>query len=69
MSKMWYEKMTAKTVITMEEKPFSAPTEYTFRNAEGDEIRVEDHNYRQARNKLNKITGNKKGYKLIQRLL
>lgn len=61
--------MTAKTVITLSDKPFSAPTEYTFRNADGDEIKVEDHNYRQARDKLNKITGNKKGYKLIQRLL
>lgn len=61
--------MTAKTIITLEYKPFSAPTEYTFRNENGDEIKVEDHNYRQARDKLNKITGNKKGYKLIQRLL
>lgn len=61
--------MTAKTVFTGVEKPFMAPMEYLFRNAEGDEIKIENLNYRQARNKLNKITGNKKGYKLIQRLL
>lgn len=61
--------MTAKTVFTGVEKPIMAPMEYLFRNADGDEIKVEDHNYRQARNKLNKLTGNKKGYKLIQRIL
>lgn len=61
--------MTAKTVFTFRDKPFSTPIEYTFRNADGDEKKVEAQNYRQARNKLNKITGNKPGYKLIQRLL
>lgn len=61
--------MTAKTVITFQDKPFSTPIEYTFRNAEGKEKKVEGQNYRQARDKLNKITGNKKGYKLIQRLI
>lgn len=63
------KEMTAKTVITFSDKPFLAPIEYTFRNAEGEEIKVEGQNYRQARSNLDKITGNKKGYKLIQRLL
>lgn len=61
--------MTAKTVITGESKPFSAPMEYTFKNDAGNTQKIEAHTYREARRKLNKITGNKPGYKLIQRLL
>ncbi len=61
--------MTAKTIITLEDKPLLSPIEYTFKNQEGDTKKVLADNYRQARRILNKQTGNKPGYKLIQRLL
>lgn len=62
--------MTAKTIITAKEGwHITDPIEYTFKNDQGDVRKVEADNYRQARRKLNKITGNKPGYKLTQRLL
>lgn len=59
--------MTAKTIITGEQKPVSAPIEYTFIHKDGDVKIIEAKTYTKARSRLNTLTGNRTGYKLTQR--
>ncbi len=50
--------MPAKIVITGEQRDFSTPIQYTFRNESGAEVQVEAHNYEGARRPLDKQTKN-----------
>jgi hypothetical protein len=59
--------MRPKIIMTGEEKPVSAPIEYTFDNGDGDVRIIEAQTYSKARSRLNRLTGFKTGYRLIQR--